>query len=181
MSEDILTEWQSFTEILFHDVLQAAAATESVHTDPVAEGYDRRNYVRTVFAAIEGSTHGMKRVILHHQKFWRSKLDADHLEFLTDATGKRFPSFRDNIKSTFKLFAKIHGFACQANFRCNGWSALVEAAEIRDRLMHPKSSRDLDVSRDDLAKIQEAADWYFETRNQLVEQGTNELKKGIRE
>jgi hypothetical protein len=43
--------------------------------------------------------------------------------------------------------------------------------------MHPKSSKDLDISDSDLDKIKEAADWYFSTRNQLVELATNEFKK----
>jgi hypothetical protein len=178
MSDDVLKDWQSTAHILFDDVLLAAAEVERV-----GDGFVRRSYVRTVFVAIEGSTHGMKRVVLHVWNQRQSKLDVDDLECLTEtkfdeqgSSRKRFLCFRDNVKFVFKAFAKIHGFACAADFNCKGWSALLDAAEIRDRLMHPKSSQDLNVSDEDMAKIREAADWYFPTRDQLVAQATREIK-----
>jgi hypothetical protein len=181
MPDNLLNDWQSTTDILFADVLHAA-----VDTQRVGDAYSRRSYVRAVFAAVEGITHGMKRVVLHVCKHWPCRLDANEVERLMDTeidqrgkSRKRFLSFRDNITFVFRMFAKVHGFDCEADFRCKGWSALLEAAEIRNRVTHPKCSRDLDLSDDDLAKIREAAEWYFPTRDRLVAQATAELKKGI--
>lgn len=181
MSHDVLKDWQTATEILFADVLNAAD-----QVDRIGDGCTRRSYVRAVFAAIDGSTYGMKRVVLQVWTQYQSKLDADDLELLTETkfdqqgkSKKRFLPFSNSIKFAFDVFAKVHGLVSSADYGVKGWTDLLGAAEIRHRLMHPKSSADLEVSDSDLDKIRDGADWYFKTRNRLVAEATNELKKGI--
>jgi hypothetical protein len=172
-------DWRVTLEILLDDVIRTAVETQRSN-----EGYVRRNYVRAVFAAIEGSTYGLKRVVLQLWEHKQSKLNADELEFLIETgidkkgkSKKRFLPFDKNIKFVFEVFAKMHDFISTADYNHKGWTVLLDTAEIRNRLMHPKSSKDLDISDTDLDKIREAADWYFSTRNQLVELATNEFKK----
>lgn len=181
MSDHTLKDWEHTTRILFDDVCHAAA-----QVDGISNGCARRNYVRAVFTAIDGSTYGMKRVVLHVWKHRQFKLNTDDLELLTetkfDLRGKskrRFLPFGDSVKFVFSIFAKVHGFVSSANYGGKGWSTLLAAAEIRHRLMHPKSSTELEVSDSDLNKIRDGADWYFKTRNQLVEKATSAIKNGI--
>lgn len=182
MSGNIPKDCKITTDALLHDVIRASS-----DIDLENDGYHRRNYVRAVFAAIEGSTYGMRRLALYVWNQRQTNLKADELELLTetkfDKQGRAkncFLRFEENIKFVFKIFAKIHGFSFQPDYKNKGWSALLEAAQIRHRLMHPKSSHDLDVSVEELNKIKIAADWYFPARNLLFEKAINEFKKEYR-
>ena len=110
--------------------------------------------------------------------------NADDLERLTETkmdqqgrSKKCFLPSGENIQFAFRAFAKVHGFACSADYSVKGWTALLDAAKIRDRLMHPKSSHDLEVSFTDLDGVREASGWFFPTRDRLVAQATREVKK----
>ena len=175
MADDVLKDWKKTTKTLFADVCRAAE-----EVDRCGDGYTRRNYVRSVFAAIEGITHGMKRVTLQVWKLRQSRLDSDELgklmEVKFDSQGrsrKRFLPFGDNIKFTFEAFAKVHGVAESVNYTGKGWAALLSAAEIRHRLMHPKSADDLEISDAEMVSVRTAAAWYFPVRNQLVIRAAN--------
>ena len=149
MPDDILKDCKTTVDALLNDVIRA-----SEDIDLKDDGCRRRNYVRAVFAAIEGSTYGMRRLVLHTWSLRQPKLNANELELLIetrfDKQGKAkklpFLSFDRNIKFVFEVFSKIHGFNFQPDYKHKGWAALLEAAQIRHRLMHPKSSGDLDVS-----------------------------------
>ena len=179
--DDVLRDWQATTNVLLQDVVRAAEALDSTNGPSL-----RRNYVRAVFAAIEGSTYGMKRVVLQVWKQGYCKLKADELERLIETemvkggkTKKRYLPFGDNIKFAFKTFAKAHSFSCPADFGVSGWTSLLEAAETRNRLMHAKSTDELNVSDLDLDEIQKASEWYFANRDRLVESGSTELRKTL--
>jgi hypothetical protein len=69
-----------------------------------------------------------------------------------------FLKFRDNLKATFKLFAKAHG----ADFKINcdqNFDALCETYELRSRLMHPKKPFDPDVSDTAIVASQRGVKW----------------------
>jgi hypothetical protein len=178
---DILKDWLATSDVLFQDVMRAAEALDNT-SDP----YGRRNYVRAVFAAIEGSTYGLKRVVLQVQKQGGSNLKTNELERLIEPEmvkggkiKKRYLPFDENIKFTFKTFAKAHGFSCPAVFEVSGWTSLLKAVKIRDGLMHPKCSGGLNVSDQDLDVIQKSSEWYFTTRDRLVESATAEFRKKL--
>ena len=181
MSDDVLKDWQATTEILFGDVLHAAD-----EVDRSSGACVRRSYVRSVFAAIDGSTYGMKRVALQVWTHRQPRLDADDLELLIETNfdqqgkgKKRFLPFGKSIKIAFDVFAKVVGSVSSVDYGVKGWTDLLGAADIRHRLMHPKSRADLEVSDSDLDTIRAGADWYFKTRNRLVVEATIELKTGI--
>src|SRR4051812_21569260 len=109
---DIISDWQRTFDILSADVLQAAA-----QVDNRSDGWAKRSYVRAVFAVIEGTTFGMKRLALNIWDQDQRNLDADELELLHEkrldaqAKGrKHFPAFGENIKLTFQVFAKAYRF-----------------------------------------------------------------------
>ena len=177
LKDGFLIDCLCTNDILIDDVLRAAG-----ELDRVGDGCTRRNYVRGVFAAMEGITYGMKRVVLRIAKEREFKLDAHDLGRLNETklgahgeSQKFFLPFCDNVKFAFEMFAKIHRFTCRADFRCKGWAALLAAVEIRNRLMHPKSSIELEVGDNDLTEIREAADWYFPTYKLLMAQATRIL------
>src|SRR5690242_15704625 len=142
--------------------------------DPANQAFTRRTYVRTVFAAMEAMVYGMKQVSLFVHSHFKAKLDQDELDLLTETkvygNGKQdvwYPAFKDNVKGTFKAFAKAHGFDCKTDFGNDGWNKFLQAAEIRNRVTHPKSVKDLSLSDDDMNKVQQAVDWFNPARGHL--------------
>ncbi len=135
MADDILSDWMLTSDILAQDVLRAAAA---IDTTEDAYACAKRNYVRAVFAGIEGTTYGMKRIVLQVWKFQQKRLDANTLEKLTevrlDENGNRkkyYLKFRENIKLVFDVFAKIHAITNTVDYGTRGWTALLEAVEVK--------------------------------------------------
>ena len=179
MQNEDIDDWLATHEILFDDVMSSVARFASKN-----DGFSRRSYVRTVFAAIEGSLFGLKRVVLHIHNIHVLDLKSDDLGKLMEGTidgsgtmKKRFLPFADSVRFAFKTFAKVHQVPCLADFNSKGWNALLKAADVRNRLMHPKSSRDLDVSDDDLASVETGVRWYFDTRNLLVGASITAMKE----
>lgn len=179
MPHEVFDDLQKTTNIVFEDAFRIAQAL-GTSDDP----WLRRSYVRSIFAAIEAITFGIKRVTLQMSKHRQIKLDVDELERLKevriDSYGKpqkRFLPFSDNIKFAFNVFAKVHGFHCVAQFGDSGWQAMLEAVSVRDRLMHPKSSQDLEVTARDIGRVQQAAHWYFTTRNHLVDRARLQIRE----
>jgi hypothetical protein len=174
ISDEVLKDWQDTTQILLDDAFHAAEQIDNGDNQGA-----RRNYVRAVFAAIEGSTYGLKRMILMVWNYRQPKLEPGELEYVIetrfDKHGKSkryFLPFADNVRLSFDVFAKVNGLSSTADYGGNGWKSLRDAAEIRNRLTHPKCSADLEVSYEDLLTVQAASLWYFGTHNRAVARAT---------
>jgi len=55
------------------------------------------------------------------------------------------------------------------NFNCEGWNKLKEAQKIRNRITHPKSPEDLQVSKQDLTYVEAGLQWYQTTFETLLD------------
>lgn len=51
-----------------------------------------------------------------------------------------------NIKFTLALYARAHRIARKLDTASEWWECLVSSIKVRDRLMHPRNPKDLDVS-----------------------------------
>jgi hypothetical protein len=191
MSNNVLENWQAANNILFQDVIRAAGEVESVQASRYI-----RSYIQTVFAQIEGDISGMERVTLqartlgifrrekHFVRFvFRMNLFFGRFIKVIGIYGvtryKRRKRFEDNLKFTFDSFSEAHGFSCPVDFNTSGWKALLKSLKIRNRLLHPKHSHDLEVIQKDLDIVQVAADWYFMNRRLLFEKATNQFKSHL--
>jgi hypothetical protein len=131
----------------------------------------RRAYVRSVFAFIEGIIFGMKQTSTYLGGP-TGRLDIKELIAITEKTieinGKgeafekpAFTRFVDNFKFTFRVFGKCHSSDFAPDLNTKGWSKLQDAIKVRDRLMHPKETSDLEVSNSELEAAKIAFDWFF--------------------
>jgi len=131
----------------------------------------RRHYVRAVFAYIEGLGFRLKRVVLARHASGLCKLLPPEIALLReesyDLDDKGVPHIRAahlkltrNLRFAFEQYAKAYGMAGTLAVDAPGWRALLAAAEIRNRLMHPKSVQDIEVTEDEAKVVKAALDWF---------------------
>ena len=75
----------------------------------------------------------------------------------------KFPHTLDNIKRTFKFTADKLSLDWLPNYSRNGWSSMSQSLILRHRIVHPKTSVDLNISDDEFNKHKEALEWFIET------------------
>jgi len=161
-----LKELRDMAQVLGQDCHEQYLAIQS-HNNQM----HRRAYVRSVFAFIEGILHRMKRTALHLGNTLGTLLIAemiliDGASFDIDDKGEViarpfFIKFLNNIKFSFRVYSKIVGSSFKLNLGENGWQKLQEALKVRDRLMHPKETTDLDVTDAEIEATKKAFDWFF--------------------
>jgi hypothetical protein len=110
-------------------------------------------------------------------------MDEDELEFLREQSISaqpkrvRLPPFRDNLKRTFKLFAKVCGVPCPTDFSQRGFEALCETFELRHRVTHPKSFMTFCIRDEEKARAGLAIDWLSEELDRLFNTSRTGLRK----
>ncbi len=144
----------------------------------------RRQYVRAVFAYIEGLVFQLKQVVLARHETGMCTLTPIEAALLREESYQvdddGTPSVRTayiqlprNLRFVFSVFAKAHDHVFSLAVDSGGWRAFREAAEIRNRLMHPKSVRDIEVSTDECAQAKVALDWFTAQFSRLVHESTH--------
>lgn len=135
----------------------------------------RRSLVSAAFARFEiminclkNNAHGFTDSPQADFPFAEKTLRADEVSELgeneTPWTNTVNPELNARMKFAFNSFARAH----QANFKFKtdndddrrGWNAFLKSIEVRNRLMCPKSSKELEVSTDEVALIIEANIWF---------------------
>ena len=89
----------------------------------------------------------------------------------------KLPPFRDNLKQTFKLFAKIFKIPCPTDFGQDGFEALCETYELRHRIIHPKSYMTFYVSDAEKARAGKAIAWLDSEIRKLLDASSESLGK----
>ena len=114
----------------------------------------RRTLIRCVCAYLEATLSLMKAATLPAADFFSANLSDEEMEVASGhrvknrVLGKRAPfsSFPDNVKRTLGAFAKAHAVSCVINYDDAGFCDLCETYGLRNRLMHPKTHLDIEVS-----------------------------------
>ncbi len=140
----------------------------------------RRSYVRSVFAFIEGYTYGFKQISLRiSEESGGIKLSPEEIvalreiEVSIDDKGniKERPKFipaKNSVVFSISSIVKQH----EADFNLDkggGWNDYQTALKIRDRLMHPKNHRDLNVTDIELSQVKNAYEWFTVELRRLSE------------
>jgi len=158
--------------ILWNDAKRAEA---HLHDDTA-----RRQFVRAVFAYIEGLVYRLKRVIITGHEAGRYDLLPSDLALLREETyeldDKGNPQVRPahlsttrNMRFTFAQYEKAWGGSFTLEVDTQGWGTLRSATAIRNRLMHPKSVADLEVSQDEANTVQVCFEWFTAEFCRLLE------------
>jgi hypothetical protein len=139
----------------------------------------RRALVRCIFASIEGTTYGLKQLA-----FSRILLEEPDILDLGEAVMLQDQAFDikengtvdvrsaktktlNSIRFAFKVVPKVFGSSFVVDVDHSGWNQLTFSIKTRDRLMHPKGLRDIEVSDMELAHARNALFWFEEMTKDL--------------
>jgi hypothetical protein len=135
--------------------------------------FDRRTYIRTVFASVETKLYRLRQELLD---LLVDKLRATgavnfyHMALLLEEsprlqnTGKveeqvqRLP-LAPLAAFTFRTCAETIGLSHDF-FGDDGWRCFQQAVKIRHRLSHPKRAEDLDISDEEMKVIDRGGKWF---------------------
>jgi hypothetical protein len=184
-------ELSEVQESLGRDVLVCTKMLEH-EGDP----FWRRTLVRTSFAFIEGTIHRMKQLAFEVCSYEGISLSRSEAAMLLEegyelndkgeAISKvSYANITKNVRFAFKSLAHAYGIHYELKVDDAGWDNFRKALKIRDRLMHPKSSSDLNVDDADVAAVDKAVGWFGENAHELqtkivcsLNERTDALKAG---
>ncbi|TXC71748.1 hypothetical protein FSB78_12915 [Sphingomonas ginsenosidivorax] len=153
----------SFLGTLMEDVLVARARRDDCDSQT-----HRREVIRTIFAAIEGSIWLYRQQVRSMAKSMGlltpvADLALQERSFSVTDRGTiieqvKFITLPTIIKLTNRQ-AKLIDPELSLDFGSTGWSALKDALSARHRITHPKSREDLHLGNDDMARAEIAFSW----------------------
>lgn len=174
--EEHLWQISEAVDALWADV---EVAREGISGD--SSEFERRTLVRTVFAFVEGYTHWLKNVVaeslVQHMSV-EGPYDLTLLEPLLDdrlelARHGGHWRRRRHVSTQALLGYLLRRLAAMGEVELplegrNGWRKLDEAWKLRDRLTHPKSVDDVQVSLGDAVGAVDAVVWLLGVVTELT-------------
>lgn len=173
------------SEALLHRMLDIKRLVDALHQDALETVNEvapnkpsaSRAYVRSVFALVEGCVSAMSAFLIEGQDVWGWSLSDVETRVLWDVVpnssvarpeGGR-STLLDRTKQVFKTGRRVFGAQCPADFGGVQYRAFRDALSVRDRLMHPKTSIDMDVALDELAAVDNGRNWFRASTKGLFE------------
>jgi hypothetical protein len=147
---------------------------------------NRRAYVRAAFALIEGFVAIMKQHALAELKTGRVTLTPGELVLLLEKSysasdagevterGAFIPT-PQNIKFAFAVFAKSHQASRAPDYTDHRWGSLVKAIRVRNRITHPRSASDMEVSPEEVGLVDDAWAWFLDASFDVYVEGRAQL------
>lgn len=142
----------------------------AVHLKGVDEHFKKRTYFRSAFAFTEGAIWLLKQACLdefqYDSKNYNLSEEEKKVLFETKSgtpEGKQiFPRLKDNLYHTISIVGRL---AKDESLTINKesepeWALFTQSIKIRDRLVHPKSAADFEVSDSELEKMLNFTKWF---------------------
>lgn len=130
----------AFEQVLIDDLTEAKRFLEANNTP-----FARRTYCRTLMAFFEGIVSDLKSDVL---SFDSHVLGTDEINLLKRRSGALESAFH-----SFDLYTNVAGTISPLEKDSNEWRVLKRAIEIRNRITHPTSQLDLDISNLELGHL----------------------------
>jgi len=132
--------------------------------------YHRRNFVRALFAMIEGSIYVIKQTVLV-AGFSEKKLSLAEIALLKEETFEldnkgnirsqiKFLRVADNLRFTARSAARVFNCELDLGVGTQNWANFRELIKIRNRVTHPKNSDDYEISRDEAELARKVFYWF---------------------
>ena len=150
--------------------------------------YHRRTVARTVFSFVEGTVSILKLELRRDIEMERYSynLKEEEREFLYevkehDGKEKRFfIPIDENIKKTFKFAVSVWRIKCfSLNTGESGYNSFIQAKETRNRLTHPKTYYDLQVTDDEMKDMARTFCWVNVSFKELLKIKISDLTKDL--
>ncbi len=162
--------------VLDSDVKFAAVQWRKSQSDQ----FWRRTLVRCLCALAEGVLGLLKNLAPDSAKFFEVELTAKDIEVATERRNyiengiqrskPAFLKFSENLKETFKLFAKTHTVQFEIRYEEPGFKALCDTFDSRNKLMHPKGLFDLEVSDQAVDAADQGMKWFDSALSNLLQE-----------
>jgi hypothetical protein len=170
--------WSSFTEFLHLWTILTNDVRVLDRSDAADEQVFRRSYVRAVLAYVEGVVSGIKRQALANPLVPLTAAEGALLReeiFELDSRGKSrarqaFLKLELNVRFAFSTYAKAAGAEYTLPTDEAGWGFLIEAIRVRNRLAHPKSLGDLEVTELEKDRVRNAFDWFGAKHREMLKE-----------
>ena len=167
---------ETFIGILAHDIIVSGRRMKTESSQAA-----RRDFVRTVFAAIEGwlweYRQQVQRIIGDTRDFSPSEMAAlAETNYTISDYGKlreqtrQFP-LTTMLRFVTRLVEQEYGQQI-VDFASTNWQNFNQAIAIRNRVTHPKKIADLTLSDSDIAIVRASYEWLFETIALVEEKAT---------
>jgi len=179
-----LTRTYDLLEHLIEDVYKSF---EFLDSDKESQ-YLRRVTVRTVFSFIEGIVQILKFELNSAVRLSRAEvvLSSKEHEVLHEVKVKDGDKIKiiipveQNLKRTFKLAGKIWNLkGYQFNTNCSQHTYFMYAKETRNKLTHPRTYYDIEISDDEMSYVAHAFEWVRQEFVRLNEEYRNSLQISI--
>ena len=169
-------------EVLSSDVYTAFEVLERDKQNQ----YLRRSVVRAIFSYVEALIESIKVEIrkslrLERPDFALSKKEKELLGSLSPISqdkGRQLP-LEQNLKLTFNLAAKVWDLDFRLNSDGEDYRDFVIAKSHRNKLTHPKTYYDVEVTDDDMHYYAVASGWVQEEFRRLFKARTESLRTYI--
>lgn len=131
-----------------------------------------RTSIRTYSALIEGLLYQMRQVTLYSETDeckvfeFEEKMILNEKTFSLNDNGevKKKDSFERALPMllfTLKQYPKIHGATFSPDTSVHGWECMKIFISIRNRIVHPKSKGELELTHDEWRDINLGIDWFY--------------------
>lgn len=162
----LLFEYSALTNVLDRDVVSARTVLLAGDSQ-----YARRQFARAVVADIEATVGAMIQVALRIHRAGSDPFTAEEYALLqervaelSDPNAPFEPTARlttkANIRFAFSVFTRALHTEYTLPLDDQGWSTVMTAIAIRDRITLPRTAADLEISPDEMQILHEADIWF---------------------
>lgn len=139
----------------------------------------RREAYRVTFAWIEGTVFMMKQFSLKAAPIYGVKLSSQELAIISEKQARldergqiklqtAYPDTKANVRFAFRLMAQSHGVTFQLDTGGQGWQDFQKTHKVRNRITHPKSLANLEVTDSELFALIHTIRWLSEQITQVL-------------
>lgn len=175
---------QNFLQIA--DVLEEDYRLARAQCKQAPGEYSKRVLIKAIFAFFEGHLYAFKQVVLTFENLKnlipnakesqiapfteeeRANLEGFTLRTSSDGEVRKHRlAFKEDMKSVMQIFYRAIQQRNEADFS-EGWTQLMDAQKIRDRITHPKIAEALKISDKEMETAIAGHDWYRETNSRML-------------
>jgi hypothetical protein len=174
--EEAVGELKKTFEVLNKDVTDV----KEIAGDSFSSFHVRMS-IRAYSALIEGMLYQMRHVALSseskncrvynlHERFILSEEQCTLDKKGNIKTKESYEKALPMLLFTLKQYPKIHGTQFTPDTSDDGWRCLRAFISIRNRVVHPKSYNDLELTNKEWKEINKGIDWFYKTVKEMFAQ-----------
>lgn len=159
--------------------LMTALNEDVVRFKDAVDNTGRRALVRAVFAYIEGTSFGFRTAAFYLSRMRNVQLDIGEMMMAREITyalndkGQveeklALSSPLVNVRFALTLFAKVSGATYEFPAGDSKFEQLRKAQRLRNRLTHPRSSAELEVTTQEQAMVIQVGEWIDEQQTKVL-------------